>query len=83
MVTFLLLCIQTDWINNQCIAMPLVSVPGTDDKDDQMSMVATRMMMRSMKVVVVWGPMGSVASCGADVVGPVLQFYSGRAAVGR
>ena len=54
-----------------------------DDKDDQMSMVATRMMMRSMKVVVVWGPMGSVASCGADVVGPVLQFYSGRAAVGR
>ena len=59
------------------------SMPGTDVKDDQMSMVATRMMMRSMKVVVVWGPMGSVASCGADVVGPVLQFYSGRAAVGR
>ena len=64
-------------------SMPLVSVMGTDDNDDQMLMVATRMMMKSMKVVVVWGPMGSVASCGADVVGPVLQFYSGRAAVGR
>ena len=39
-----------------------------------MLMAATRMMMmRRMKVVVVWGPMGSVAaSCGADVAGPVL-----------
>ena len=38
-----------------------------------MMVVTVTMMMRMKVMVVVWGPMGSVAaSCGADVAGPVL-----------